>query len=210
MTLKLFYSPNACSLATHIALEEAGADYELVLTSTRDGSVRRPEYLAINPKGRVPALQTDRGVLTEAPVILGWIAQTYPEARLASTDDSFAFADMQAFNVFLASSMHIMFALHWRAHRFVEGEDHLAAVRAHAPKALAEQFTLVEDRLEDGRTWVNGEAYTTSDPYLLVFSRWLEETGLGSLDDYPRVKAHRARVEARPAVRRALEQEGLS
>ena len=210
MTLKLFYSPNACSLASHIALEEAGADYELVLTSTRDGSVRKPEYLAINPKGRVPALQTERGVLTESPAILSWIAQAYPEARLAPLDDPFAFAEMQAFNGFLSSSMHIMFALHWRAARFVEGEDHLAAVKAHAPKALAEQFRLVEERLKDGRTWVNGGAYTVSDPYLLVFTRWLDENGLGDLDDYPNVKAHRARVETRPAVRRALEQEGLS
>ena len=210
MTLKLFYSPNACSLASHIALEETGADYELVLTSTRDGSVRKPEYLAVNPKGRVPALQTERGVLTESPVILGYIAQTFPDAKLAPNDDSFAFADMQAFNVFLASSMHIMFALHWRAARFVEGEEHLAAVRAHAPKALAEQFQLVEEKLADGRPWVHGEAYTTSDPYLLVFTRWLDENGLGDLDDYPRVKAHRARVEARPAVRRALAAEGLS
>jgi len=210
MTLKLFYSPNACSLASHIALEEAGADYELVLTSTRDGSVRKPEYLAINPKGRVPALQTERGVLTESPAILSWIAQAYPEARLAPLADPFAFAEMQAFNGFLSSSMHIMFALHWRAARFVEGEDHLAAVKAHAPKALAEQFRLVEERLKDGRTWVNGEAYTVSDPYLLVFTRWLDENGLGDLDDYPNVKAHRAHVETRPAVRRALEQEGLS
>jgi glutathione S-transferase len=210
MTLKLFYSPNACSLASHIALEEAGAEYELVLTSTRDGSVRRPEYLAVNPKGRVPALLTDRGVLTETPVILGYIAQTFPDAQLAPNDDSFAFGDMQAFNVFLASSMHIGFALHWRAERYVEGEDHLAAVRAHAPTALAAQFRIVEDKLKDGRTWVHGEAYTVSDPYLLVFTRWLDETGLGDLDDYPHVKRHRNRVETREAVRRALQQEGLS
>jgi glutathione S-transferase len=210
MTLKLFYSPSACSLATHIVLEEAGADYELVLASTRDGSVRKPEYLAINPKGRVPALQTDRGVLTETPAILGWVAQAYPDAKLAPAGDDFAFAQMQAFNTFLASSMHIMFALHWRTYRFVEGDEHLAAVKAHAPKALAEQFQLVEDRLQDGRAWVHGEAYTTSDPYLLVFTRWLDETGLGALDDYPHVKAHKARAEARPAVKRALEQEGLS
>jgi glutathione S-transferase len=209
MTLKLFYSPNACSLATHIALEEVGADYELVLTSTRDGSVRKPEYLAINPKGRVPTLLTDRGVLTESPAILGWIAQAFPDAHLAP-NDPFGFAEVQAFNNFLSSSMHIMFALHWRSPRFVEGEDHLAAVKAHAPKALAEQFGLVEDKLKDGRTWVHGQSYTTSDPYLVVFTRWLDENGLGDLDDYPHVKAHRARVEARPAVQRALKAEGLS
>jgi glutathione S-transferase len=157
----------------------------------------------------VPALQTDRGVLTESPAILAWIAQAYPEARLAPLDDPFAFADMQAFNGFLSSTLHIVFATHWRAERFVEGEEHLAAVRAHAPKAMAEQFRLVEERLADGRPWAGGEAYSVSDPYLFVFTRWLDQTGLGALADYPHVVAHRARVEARPAVRRALAQEGL-
>ena len=210
MTLKLFFSPNACSLASHIALEEAGADYELVLTSTKAGAQKKPDYLAVNPKGKVPALQTDRGVLTENPVILGWIAQTFPAAKLAPNDDSFAFGDMQAFNMFLSATVHVAFAHHFRPERYVDGDDCRAAVKTKAPQALAEHFRLIEEKLSDGRAWVHGEAYTVSDPYLLVFTRWLDENGLGDLGDYPHVKAHRGRVEARPAVRRALEREGLA
>ncbi len=89
--LKLFHAPGACSLASLIALEEAGADYELIRMSTRDGDQRKAEYLAINPKGRVPVLVTDQGVLTENPAILAYVAQTHPapaETAAHSESDS--------------------------------------------------------------------------------------------------------------------------
>src|SRR5262249_35215253 len=89
--LKLFYSPGSCALASHVALEEAGAQYEAVRLDFRANEQRKPEYLKINPKGRVPALATDRGVLTETPAILAFVAQSFPQARLAPLDDPFAF-----------------------------------------------------------------------------------------------------------------------
>src|SRR5665213_2889531 len=132
--LKLFYTPGACSLASHIALEEAGADYQAERVDLKSGAQRAPAYLAINPKGRVPALTTDRGVLTESPVILGYIAQTHPEAHLAPIGDSFAFGDMQAFNVFLATTVHVAFAHVFRPERYAEGEAAARAMRAKAPE----------------------------------------------------------------------------
>jgi glutathione S-transferase len=81
--LSLYYAPNTCALASHIALEEAGADYEPVFVDFAGGEQRKPDYLAINPKGRVPALVTERGILTETPAILAFIAQSFPAARLA-------------------------------------------------------------------------------------------------------------------------------
>ena len=79
--LTLFYAPATCALASHIALEDAGADYVARRVDFRAGEQRSPEYLAVNPKGRVPALAADRGILTETPAILAYIAQTYPQAR---------------------------------------------------------------------------------------------------------------------------------
>src|SRR6266404_6887852 len=99
--LKLFYGPNACSLSTHIALAEAGAQFEAIRLDLKAGDQRKPEYLAVNPKGRVPALATPRGVLTETPAILAFVAQSFPDARLAPLDDPFAFAEAQAFNSYL-------------------------------------------------------------------------------------------------------------
>ena len=83
---KFFYAPNTCALASHIALEEAGAEYEAVRVDFKANAQRAPEYLAINPKGRVPSLVTSDGILTETPAILAFIAQTYPKARLAPVD----------------------------------------------------------------------------------------------------------------------------
>jgi glutathione S-transferase len=207
--LKLFYAPGACSLASHIALEEAGAGYEAVRVDLRGGAQRAAAYLAVNPKGRVPALATDRGVLTESPVILGYIAQTFPRAHLGPNDDSFAFGDMQAFNVFLAASVHPAFAHVFRPGRYADGEEAAAAMRAKAPTALAEYFALIEEKLVDGRPFVHGEAYTVSDPYLFTFSRWLDARAqdgraLGRLADFPRVAAHHARVGQRPATVKVL------
>ena len=78
--LKLFWAPGTCALASHIALEEAGAQVETVKLDFTKGDQRKPEYLKVNPKGRVPALVTDRGILTETPAILAWIAQTREKA----------------------------------------------------------------------------------------------------------------------------------
>jgi len=207
--LKLFYSPGACSLASHIALEEAGADYEAVRVDLKAGEQNKPEYRKLNPKGRVPALATDRGVLTESPVILGYIAQTHPAAKLAPNDDSFAFGDMQAFNMFLATSVHVAFAHAFRPERYVKGEAGVAAAKAKVPEALDEYFEQVEARLSDGRPFVHGDAYTVSDPYLLVFTRWFERDGLGRPDRFPRTLEYRRRIEAREATRKVLADEGL-
>ncbi len=206
--IKLFYSPGACSLAPHIALEEAGAEFDAVLTSTRDGSVGRPEYLAVNPKGKVPALLTERGVLTENPAILGWIAQTFPAARLANLQDSYALADTQAFNSFLSSTVHVAFN-HWFKPEGWTADPAVApAVKARAGELIAKHLGLIESRFSDGREWVHGD-YTTSDGYLVVFLRWLTLMRAGRIEDYPGLALHRARVQARPAVQRALEREGL-
>ena len=90
--LKLYYAPGTCALASHIALEEAGATYETVRLSFKTEDQKKPEYLKINPKARVPSLVTDRGIITETPAILIYIAQTFPAAKLAPLDDPFALA----------------------------------------------------------------------------------------------------------------------
>src|SRR6478672_8121832 len=108
--LKLFHAWGSCSLASLIALEEAGAEFELAVMDTKAGDQRKPEYLTVNPKGRVPALVTDRGILTETPAILAFIAQSFPKAKLAPLDDAFAFAQAQAFNSYLCSTVHVAHA----------------------------------------------------------------------------------------------------
>jgi glutathione S-transferase len=205
--LELFYAPGACSLAPHVVLEEIGGAHELERVNLREGAQRTPAYLAINPKGRVPVLVTDRGMLTENPAILAYLAQSFPAANLAPLKDPFLFARMQAFNVFLCSTVHVAFAHAFRPERYADGDEPARAMRAKAPSALAEHFALIESALADGRPHVLGDAYSIADAYLLVFSRWMDTRGLGSLAEFPRTAAHLARVSDRPAVIRALARE---
>jgi glutathione S-transferase len=202
--LKLYYAPGACSLASHIVLEESGAPYTTQRVDLKNGEQRSAEYLKINPKGRIPALATERGILTESPVILGYLAQTFPAAKLADHDDSFAFGDMQAFNLFLTATVHVAFAHVFRPTRYGDGDAVAAAMRAKASASLDESFAMIDGKMADGRPYVHGDRYTISDPYLLVFSRWLDRANLGPVDKFERVAAHRKRVEARPAVQKVL------
>ena len=107
---KLYYAPGTCALASHIALEEAGADYSAVRLDFKSNQQQSQEYLKVNPKGRVPALVTDKGVLTETPAILAYVAQTFPNAKLAPLDDAFAFAQAQSFNNYLCATVHVAHA----------------------------------------------------------------------------------------------------
>ncbi|QDO97149.1 glutathione S-transferase [Ferrovibrio terrae] len=202
--LNLFYAAHTCALASHIALEEAGADYTLTRISFAGADQRKPDYLKINPKGRVPALVTDRGVLTETPAMLAYIAQSYPQAKLAPLQDPFAFAQAQAFNSYLCSSLHVAHAHRMRGYRWVEADDTHAieAMKKKVPQSVYDGFALVEQHMLAG-PWVLGESYTICDAYLFTLAQWLEADGVDPAR-LPRVAEHRRRVADRPAVMRAI------
>jgi len=205
--LKLFYAVGTCALASHIALEEAGARYEAVRLDLRANDQRNADYLAINPKGRVPALVTGRGILTETPAILAFVAQSFPQARLAPLDDPFAFAQVQAFNSYLCSTVHVAHAHRVRGYRWVDADDAaaIAAMRRKVPQSVAECFDLIEREMFAG-PWVMGKDYTVCDPYLFTLAQWMEADGVDPAR-FPRVNGHLGRMSERPAVKRALEQE---
>ena len=205
--LKLFYSPGACSLASHIALEEAGAPYELMRLNFKADDQRKPEYLKVNPKGRVPALVTDRGILTESPAILAYIAQAYPAAKLAPTDP-FDFARAQAFNSYLCSTVHVSHAHRVRGNRWVDDPAALKEMQRKVPETVGAAFALIENGMLEG-PWVMGRDYSICDGYLFTMAQWMEGDGV-DLSKLPRVMEHRARVAERPAVKRALAQEAAA
>jgi len=203
--MKLFYARGTCALASHIALEEAGADYEAVRVDFAANAQRAPEYLAVNPKGRVPALATEAGVLTETPAILAYIAQAWPQAKLAPLNDAFAFARMQAFNSYLCSTVHIGHAHRMRGYRWADEESSFADMRRKVPQVMGDCFALIEAEMLQG-PWVMGEAYTVADPYLFTLAGWLEGDGV-DMARFPKVADHYARMSERPAVRKVLAQE---
>src|SRR3954451_23386519 len=134
--LKLFYAVGSCALASHIALEEAGADYEAVRLDFATGDQRKPEYLKVNPKGRVPALITDSGILTETPAILAYVAQVFPKAALAPLTDPFAFARVPAFNSALGSTAHVILAHFPGAGRWRDEPASLEDMKRKVPKTV--------------------------------------------------------------------------
>lgn len=203
----LFYTPNTCALASHIVLEEAGADYETRRIDFASAEQRSPAYLKINPLGRVPALVTEQGILTETPAILAFLAQSFPDAGLAPLADPFAFAKAQSFNSYLCSTAHVAHAHRMRGHRWVD-PDNAAAIEAmqrKVPESVTAAFKLVENDLRDGQ-WVLGDSYSICDAYLFTLAQWLEGDGV-DLAVLPKVAAHRERVRERPATQRALQQE---
>ena len=206
--LTLCYAPNSCALASHIALEEAGADYALKRIDFGAAEQTKPDYLAINPKARVPALQTPRGVLTETPAILAFVAQSFPQAALAPLGDALAFAQVQAFNAYLCSTVHVAHAHRMRGYRWADDRAAIAAMQKKVPQSVGACFDLIERGMFRG-PWVLGDAYTIADPYLFTISQWLEGDGV-HLSRLSRVLDHRARMRERPAVRKALADESAA
>jgi glutathione S-transferase len=205
--LELFYAAHTCSLATHIALEEAGADYTTVRIDFSREQQKSADYLKINPKARVPALVTDRGILTETPAMLVYVAQTFPAAKLAPMDDAFAFAEVKAFNSYLCSHLHVAHAHRMRGHRWVDANDKaaIAAMQRKVPESVGEAFALVEREMLRG-PWVMGERYTICDPYLFTLAQWLEADGVDPAR-LPKVIDHRRRMSERAAVKKAVAEE---
>ncbi|MCZ4089973.1 glutathione S-transferase family protein [Sinorhizobium psoraleae] len=200
--LKLFYAPGTCSLASHIVLEEAGAAYEARRVDFAKAEQTTPEYLAINPKGRVPALVTDRGVLTETPAILAYIAQSFPDRRLAPLDDPFAFARLQSFLNYLCSTVHVAHAHARRGARWADDPAAHEAMKAKVASNMGDCFALIERDMFAG-PFVMGEDYTIADPYLFTIANWLEADGVDP-GRFPKVLDHRNRMVARPAVAKVL------
>ena len=203
--LRFYYAPGTCALATHIALAESGAAYETVRLDFGAADQRKPDYLKLNPKGRVPLLVTDRGPLSETPAILAFIAQSVPAARLAPLDDAFAFARVQAFNSYLCSTVHVAHAHRLRGYRWADDPAAIAAMQRAVPRSVGECFELIERDMLQG-PWVMGESYTICDPYLFTLSGWLAGDGVDPAR-FPKVQDHRRRMALRPAVERALAEE---
>lgn len=203
--LTLYYAPNTCSLASHIALEDTGAEYELRRIDFRTTEQQSTDYLRINPKARVPALATSRGVLTETPAMLVFIAQSYPGAELAPLEEPFAFAELQSFNSYLCSTVHVAHAHRMRGYRWADEQTSFADMKRKVPQSVGGCFALIEDILLKG-PWVMGDRYTIADPYLFTLAQWLEADGV-DVSRLPRVIEHRSRMAERPSVIKAIAEE---
>jgi glutathione S-transferase len=200
--LTFYFATNTCALATHIALEDAGADYVAKRVDFAKAEQRSPAYLAINPKGRVPALATPRGIITETPALLAYIAQNHRQAELAPLDDPYAFAELQAFANYLASTVHVAHAHRVRGSRWADEPDSLEDMKRKTPANVRACFELIERHLFRG-PWAMGERYSVIDPYLFTLAGWLEGDSV-DIAEFPAIADHHRRMADRASVKRAL------
>jgi glutathione S-transferase len=202
MALTFFYASNTCARASHITLEEAGAAYEAKRLNFAENEQRKPEYLKINPKSRVPALVTDQGILTETPAILVYVAQMFPKANLLPLNDPFRLAQIQSFNSYLCSTVHVAHAHRMRGYRWTDDQSAMETMKKKVSQNVGDCFDLIEREYFKG-PWVMGDSYTISDPYLFTLASWLEADSVDP-KRFPKVLDHRNRMAERPAVKKVL------
>ncbi len=206
--MKLYYAPGACSVGIHVVLEEIGKPYELLPVALKDGAQHKPDYMAINPKSKVPALARDDGsLLTEFPVIAMWLAKANPEAKLAPTDldGETRCAEMLDY---VCGTIHPQgFTRQFRASNFSPTEADLPKV-VEQGKALAAKYFSMLDANWKGGTWALASGSSVADAALFFVEYWATRRSGMTLP--PRLQTHLDAMLARPAVRRTLEQEGLT
>jgi glutathione S-transferase len=209
--LTLFSSPRACSLACHIALEESGLEFDLALTKVRQGEHQTPEYLRVNPWGKIPALRIDDEVLTEAQAILSYIGDSAaPEVTLIPQNDALQRARAHEWMNFLTSTVHIAFRPLFKPQYLIS--DAALYPKLHEIGIPNLRRTLLEvDRRLEAKEWALGDNFSVCDPYLLVFYIWSQrEDIIGHIAEMPNWRAHAERVFARPATWKCLNREGVT
>ncbi|MCY3829654.1 MAG: glutathione S-transferase N-terminal domain-containing protein [Rhodospirillaceae bacterium] len=209
--MKLHYFQGSCALAPHIALEWAGADYELA--EMKRSQTRAPEFLAKNPAGKVPVLELDDGTcVSQVNAVLQYIAETWPAAGLGpesnddgSTDSRHA---MQRWLSHFNGDVHTSFTPYFMTHRYADSDAAKAEVKAHAAGEVAFQLGVIEDHMA-GRDWMLGDARSILDPYLFVFTVWAGFMP-DRLNAFPNLKAFNKRMKEDPGVHNALKMQGMA
>jgi glutathione S-transferase len=203
--LTLYYAPGACSMASHIALEETGAPYEAKPVALAQGAQNKPEYLGVNPRGKVPALKTENdGILTENVAILTYLARSFPAAKLLPTDP-LGTARALSHMAYLSNTVHPAFTHIMRPGRFATDEKAHDNIKATGRENFWKLLQEI-DGLLAGKDYVLGSQYSAADPYTLVFYGWGKRIGL-PVNELKNYTALKDRLLQRPAVRKILERE---
>lgn len=203
----LYAAPGSCARVTMVGLEHIGVPFEYRLIRPMVKQQRTPEFLAINPKGKVPVLVIDGEVLTENVAILSYLAKRFPESQLLPrvTEDMAAMRQV-ADLCFCSATLHPIVTRIRNPHFFADSEDAKMQVRQRAIEAMRPNFELIRERLRIGSWWY-GEAWSVMDAYL--FWVWFRATvGTGfPVDEYPEIAEFARRMEGREAVRKMLHRE---
>ena len=209
-SLKLYYSPLACSMSCHIALEESGLRYETMEINTKALANLTPSYRTVNPLGKVPALAIDGRVLTEAAAILSYVADLVPAKCLLPPAGSMARAFAHEWLNFLSSTVHIAFRPVFRPERMIEDASCIDGIRRVGVAQVFEVLKHANAKLGAG-PYTLGETFSLCDAYLLVFYLWTKRAHFGlEMPPFPGLRTMARLVLARPAVQAVMKAEGLA
>lgn len=202
--LTLYFSPGACSLASHIGLEESGTSYETKPILLAKGQQRTEEYLKINPRGKVPTLDADGKKLVENTAILTYIARRFPDKKLMPADPAEE-ARCIGTMCWFSSVVHPSYQRAHRPERFADGETAATAVKENGKKSFWANCQEIDSMIQ-GHDWVMGSAYTLVDPYALVFYGWGSRGGF-PMKELRAYTAWQERMMNRSTVRKCVEDE---
>ncbi|MFO0009849.1 MAG: glutathione S-transferase family protein [Betaproteobacteria bacterium] len=209
MTIALYFSPGACSFAPHVVLREIGLTFDLRKFSTADRSNYSPEYLAVNPKGRIPALLIDGFTLTENPAILAYLGRRFPEAGLYPSTAAEDEARCLEWLAWSSNTVHVAFAQILRPERFVPSEDTFPPVQASGHTNFQRCLAEIDARLTRS-PFAAGSHFTVVDSFWLVFYRWGMRQRYEMKTLYPAYTRYAEVLSERPSVVAALAAEGIS
>lgn len=196
--MQLYYAPNTISVAVAIALEEAGLDYDPIPVDFAAREQTSAAYAQINPKGRVPVLAVEGGILTETGALLEWIADTAPQSGLRP-DDPLLLARMREVMFYLASTMHVNHAHKMRGSRWAKERSSWKDMQAQVPHTMAASCDYISQSGLRG-PFVLGDTISLADCYLYVVCTWLAGDGV-TVADYPKITAFMTEMETRASVR---------
>ena len=208
MDMKLYYAPGACSLASHIALEETGLPYSTQKLNLQEGDQRKPEYLKLNPNGRVPTLVVDGKPLTENVAILTFLGGGFP-AKGLWPKDTWSQAMLVSALAWCSNTIHPAYGHLVRAPRYSDDAACQESIKAKARQSFGDYLKQVDGWLGKTPKWMMGKQFTVGDGYLFVFYRWANRNGydVKAMANYTR---HANDVLARPAVKKVMADEGIT
>jgi glutathione S-transferase len=199
--MRLYYAPGTISIAVAITLEEAALPYEAIKVDFKSAEQTKSDYLALNPKGRVPTLEVDGEMLTETGALLDYIATRAPDAGLVP-DDPLEAAKMRSVMYYLASTMHVNHAHKMRGHRWADRPESHADMAAKVPQTMAESARYIAEHALRG-DFILGDRFSLADPYCFVVCNWLEADKV-DLGSFPTIAAYLDRMRARPSVQTVI------
>ena len=201
--MKLYFKPGACSLASHIVLEESGSSFELEKVDTQTKLTEsNKNYLTINPKGYVPALELSSGdTITEGPAILQFLADKFSDKNLLPGTGTIERTKVIESLTYTSSELHKAFSPLFKS-------DTCDEAQSRAKASVAEKFDFIEQLLADDREFIVGGQFSIADAYLFVVCNWSNFVGI-PLNNWPKLKAYLFRIAQRASVQRAMKSEGL-